>query len=144
MNVNEAEVGNGDVYHIEHFLTHAIGDIATCLCGGRASCRVQIIDQVAEDDTQKRERKACRDREENTANDEANVGFVIVEGEEEADVGERLAETFFGENAFLQVSSLNLMSAYQSQVASCSRRKTNHRCTSAGLQGILLCVFRHD
>jgi hypothetical protein len=143
MNVNEAEVGDSDVYHIKHLLTHAIGDIATSLCGRRASCRIQIIDQVTEDDTQKREWKACRDREEYTANDEANVGFGIVEGEEEADVGERLAEAFFGEGAFLQVPSLYLTSAYQFQVGSGSRRMTNHPCASASPQGILLCVVRH-
>lgn len=124
MDVDKAEVGDSDIYHIKHFLTHAIGNIATCLFGWRASCRVQIIDQVAEDDTQKREGKACRDREEYTTNDEADIGFGVVEGEEEADVGERPAEAVFGENAFLQVPSLYLTSAYQSQLGSLVGRLT--------------------
>lgn len=112
MNVYEAKVGNGDINHVEHFLTHTIGNLAICLCGWGASSRVQIVNQVAKDDTQKRERESCRDREEDATNYEENIGLGIVEREEEADIGERFAKASFGEHAVVRVPGLYPTSAY--------------------------------
>lgn len=106
MDVDKAEVGDGDIDHVQYLLLHTISHVAIDGIRGRASGGIEVINQFTKYNSQKWEWNARGDGKEEAGKDEEDVGLGVVQREEEPSIGEEFAYALLCWNAFLQIPEL--------------------------------------
>lgn len=103
VDVEAAEIANGDIDDIQHLLVHSFGQMGAGALPGAAGDLVQAVDELAKDNSEQGEGDAGANCKDHAADDEEDILFRVIQGEEQPDIGKTSPGVVFGGYAPLQL-----------------------------------------